>query len=86
VTPEFYLHRLNENFIMRNGANQYQWVKTPQHFLLKDNSKRGRDRWIYKRNKNVVNARNTMLELHDVGYSVEQWLAKDFGSFNYVEA
>lgn len=85
VTAEFYLQRLNENFVMRNGANRYQWMNTNMHFLLKDHSQKGRDAWIYKRNKNVVNARNTMLELHDVSYSVEEWLAKDFGSFNYVE-
>ena len=81
VTPEFYLTKLNVSFTKVNGNYQYRWVTTPHHFLLQEGQ-----RWIYKRNKNVVNARNTMLELNEVGYSVEQWLVKDFGSFNYVEA
>ena len=86
VGPKFYLDRLNENFINRNGQNKYQWIRTPKHFMLKDHSKSGSAMWIYKRNLNVVNARNTMLELHSVDYDVEAWFATGFQSFNYVEA
>ena len=82
--PRFYLDQLNENFINCNGQNQYQWAYTKRHYFLKDNSKSGR--WIYKRKLNVINARNTMLELHSVDYNVEAWLTKDFESFDYDDA
>lgn len=83
VDTFYYLDQIEMNFTLINGESQFQWVTTPNHSLLKDHSKSDRSSWIYKRNLNIVNARNILLELHSVKYNVIVWLGSDFSTMDY---
>jgi len=83
VSFEYYFNLLVSNFKAANGGNdRFTFIKTKNgHFLLKDGNN-----FVFKGKQTSCDARNFLLELHDVGYHYESWKEKrDAGGYNHKD-
>jgi hypothetical protein len=75
---DYYLGILKHNLRKMGFGERIRIVKSSSHILIQDNKT-----FVLKLDRTPCNARNLMLEFHDVDYDYDAWKKKmDEGGFN----